>query len=94
LRHKCRKWIETLALEAETAVSNLDVTEQNYYRLAVARNIKDISQKDNITNKNKEEWKLLKNIKNKMVMNNNNNKSKHRKNTSDTYTRRIQTQNK
>jgi hypothetical protein len=43
LHHKYRKCIETLALEAETAISNLDMTEQNYYRHAVARKIKDIS---------------------------------------------------
>jgi hypothetical protein len=36
LHHKHRTWIETLVLEAETAVSNLDITEQNYYRPAVA----------------------------------------------------------
>jgi hypothetical protein len=62
--------IETVALEAETAISNLDVTEQNYYRYAVAGNIKNISRKDNITNKrNKEEWKLITNIKNEMIIN-------------------------
>jgi hypothetical protein len=49
--------IETLALEDETAISNPDIREQNYYRHAVARNMKDISQKENITNKNKEGWK-------------------------------------
>jgi hypothetical protein len=70
LHHKHNKWIETLAFEAETAISNPDVTEQNYYRHTVARNIKNISWKDNITDKrNKEEWKLITNIKNKMMMN-------------------------
>jgi hypothetical protein len=36
LHHKNKEWIETLALEAETAINNLDITEQNYYRQAVA----------------------------------------------------------
>jgi hypothetical protein len=39
LYHKHKKWNETFALEAETAISHLDVTEQNYYRRAVAINI-------------------------------------------------------
>lgn len=37
LHHKHKKWIETLALEAETAISQLDVMEQNYYRHSVAK---------------------------------------------------------
>jgi hypothetical protein len=66
LHHNHNKWSETLALEAETAISSLDVTEQNYYRHRVARNIKNISWKDNVTNKRKtEEWELLTNIKTK-----------------------------
>jgi hypothetical protein len=56
--------IETLALEAETAISHSDAREQNYYRHAVAINIKNISQNSNtISSKNKEEWKLITNIK-------------------------------
>jgi hypothetical protein len=32
LHHKNKKkWIETLALEAEIVISNLDIAEQNYY---------------------------------------------------------------
>jgi hypothetical protein len=56
LHHKNKKWIETLSLEAETAISNLDITKQNFYRHVVARNIKDIIRKDKVRNKNKEEW--------------------------------------
>jgi hypothetical protein len=66
LHHKCRKWIETLALQAEIAVSNSDITEQNYYRLAFTRKINDISQKDNGTIR-----ESVKNITNKRMMNNN-----------------------
>lgn len=32
--------VRTLALEADTAISNLSITEQNYCRSVVARNIK------------------------------------------------------
>jgi hypothetical protein len=35
LHHKNKKWIETLALLAETATSNLKIAEQNYYRHVV-----------------------------------------------------------
>jgi hypothetical protein len=54
LHHIKRKWIEILALEAQTAISNVDIREQNYYRHAVARNIKDVSRKVKVTNKNKQ----------------------------------------
>jgi hypothetical protein len=46
LHHKNEKWIETLALEAETAINNLEITEQNYYRHVVSRKIKDIYRND------------------------------------------------
>lgn len=66
LQHKNIKWIKTLALEAETVRINLNIREQNYYGHAVARNIKDISRKDNVTKKQKEKWKIIANIKHKM----------------------------
>jgi hypothetical protein len=44
MHHKNKKWIETLALEAETAISNFNITEQNYCRYTVARKIKDIKR--------------------------------------------------
>jgi hypothetical protein len=50
LHRNNKKWIETLALEAETAVSKLDTTEQNYYRHAVARELKDISRNNKENN--------------------------------------------
>jgi hypothetical protein len=54
-----------LALEAETAIIKLDITEQNYYRHVVAKQIKDIHvNKINHNNHNsKREWKLAMNIK-------------------------------
>jgi hypothetical protein len=63
LHHKNKKWIEMLSFEVETSISNLDITEQNYFRHMVVRNIK-------------EKWKQIINIKNKMVMNKGNNKSR------------------
>jgi hypothetical protein len=48
LHYESKKWIETLALVAETAISNLDTTEQNCYRHAVARKLKDISRNKNV----------------------------------------------
>jgi hypothetical protein len=47
LHYKRKNWLQTLALEAETAVSNLDITEQQYYRHAVAINIKNINRQKN-----------------------------------------------
>jgi hypothetical protein len=70
LHHKHKKWIETLALEAETAISQLDATEQNYYRHAVAENLKNMGRSKNITcKKDRAEWKLITNIKKKMTTN-------------------------
>jgi hypothetical protein len=43
--YKQKNWIETIGLEAETALSNLDITEQQYYRHAVAkRTIKSLKK--------------------------------------------------
>jgi hypothetical protein len=49
LNHECKNEIETLSFETETAINNLDLKEQNYYRHAVTINMKNISQKENIT---------------------------------------------
>jgi hypothetical protein len=51
LHYRRKNWLETLALEVETAISNLDITEQQYYRHAVAINIKKINTQKNINNK-------------------------------------------
>jgi hypothetical protein len=67
LHHKNKKWIETLALEAETAINSLDIKEQNYYRYAVAKKIKEINNANTIHNtKYKEEWKTIRNIQDKI----------------------------
>jgi hypothetical protein len=42
LHHKNKKWIETLPLEAETAINNLDIKEQNYYRHVVAKKLTEV----------------------------------------------------
>jgi hypothetical protein len=40
LHYKNKKWIETLALEEETSISNLEVTEQDNYRHLIPKEIK------------------------------------------------------
>jgi len=42
LGHKNKGWITTLAFEAETAISQLPYTEQEYVRYQVAHNIKQL----------------------------------------------------
>jgi hypothetical protein len=68
LHHKNKKWIETLALEAETAITNLDVSKQNYYRHIVAIEIEQIKKNNQINNnkKTKGEWKQIMNIRRKI----------------------------
>jgi hypothetical protein len=44
--------------------TNLDINEQNYYRHAAGKKIKDISKNNKANNKmSKEEWKQIMNIK-------------------------------
>jgi hypothetical protein len=70
LHHKHKKWIEILALEAETAINQLDALEQNYYVHAVAKSFKKISQGNNtISKRNKTEWKIITIIKSKVRTN-------------------------
>jgi hypothetical protein len=65
LYYKQKNWLETLALEAETAISKINATEQQYYRYMVAKTIKKINQKYNTKNiRIKIEWKLIRNIRN------------------------------
>jgi hypothetical protein len=45
LSHKNKNWIETLALEAETALSLLPSTEQDYIRCHIANNIRQLYNK-------------------------------------------------
>jgi hypothetical protein len=60
-----------LALEAETAINKLDITEQQYYRHRVAKTIKRMNQKDNNKNniRNRLEWKHIIRIKQKISKN-------------------------
>jgi hypothetical protein len=59
LHYKHKNWIETLGLEAETAISNIEISEQQYYRHAVAKTItkitQDIRNKNNTNKENKKE---------------------------------------
>jgi hypothetical protein len=58
LHHKNKKWIEILALEAETAITNLDINKQYYYKHIVAKEIEEIKKNNQANNKKtKEEWK-------------------------------------
>jgi 5'-deoxynucleotidase YfbR-like HD superfamily hydrolase len=72
--YKRKNWIETLALETETAVSYLPCTEQEYLRFQIAHNLKllyehyENSQGYNTRNMNKETH-ILHNIKNKLQSN-------------------------
>jgi hypothetical protein len=45
LHYKQKLWIETLALEAETAISYLDASEQDHMRHLVASNLKHLIKK-------------------------------------------------
>jgi hypothetical protein len=72
---KRNNWIETLSLEAETAVSKLPILEQDCIRYQVAHNIKLLykqqhSHKDFNTKHAIKERRTLNNIKNKLTTNN------------------------
>jgi hypothetical protein len=73
LNYKHKNWIETLALEAETATSYLPHTEQEYLRYQISHNVKLLykhysSHKYDTYNTNKERQTLYK-IKNKLRSN-------------------------
>jgi hypothetical protein len=54
-------------LEAETTISKLDIMEQ-HYRHVVAKTVKKIIQENSKNNiRNKREWKLIANIRNKLA---------------------------
>jgi hypothetical protein len=70
LHYKHKNWLETLALEAETVISKINATEQQYYKHMIVKTIKKINQKDNANNtRNKMEWKVIRNIRNKLAEN-------------------------
>jgi hypothetical protein len=67
LKHnlKCKKknWLEKLALVVKTAISKLDIIEQQNYRYVVAKTVKTVKQEDNKNNvRGKSKWKLITNI--------------------------------
>jgi hypothetical protein len=70
LQYKQKNWLETLPLEAETAISKINATEQQYYRHMIAKTIKRINQKDSMHSiRSKIEWKLIRHIRNKLMEN-------------------------
>jgi hypothetical protein len=61
--------LETLALEAETIINNLGITKQ-YYKHAVAKNVKKMHQESNKNNiRKKKKRKIITDIKNKILTN-------------------------
>jgi hypothetical protein len=67
LQQQHKKWIEQLALEAETEISKLNILEQDHYRHLVANNIKNlIIREQRLNTLYKEEWNIIKNIKDKI----------------------------
>jgi hypothetical protein len=71
LHYKEKLWIETLALEAETAISYLDASEQDHMRHLVANNLKHLVKNQPRNSKDSiKEWNTIKNIKQKLADNN------------------------
>jgi hypothetical protein len=74
LHWKPKNWIERTALEAETAISYIDVTKQDYIRHTVTEHLATI-QRNFLTNSNhrerdKHEWRTMKEIKEKIRIHN------------------------
>jgi len=74
LGHKQRNWIATLALEAETAISQLPNTEQEYIRYQVAHNIRQLYKRHNETQplntaQIMKEKQIINKIRNKLITN-------------------------
>jgi hypothetical protein len=72
---KRKNWIETLALEAETAISKLSTPEQDYIRCQVAHNIKLLYKQQHSRNGYNtqhavQERRTINNIKSKLTENN------------------------
>jgi hypothetical protein len=68
LHYTSRKWIETLAIEAETAISNVEENKQNHLRHVVANAIKAIIKRKETKSHTQHipEWKTLMSIKRKL----------------------------
>jgi hypothetical protein len=74
LRYKHKNWIKTLALEAETAITQLPSHEQDYMRALTAHNLKQLyKQQSNNIQRNSthalHEYRILRQIKNKLELN-------------------------
>jgi hypothetical protein len=75
LHHQHKKWIQTLAIKADTAINLLADKDQSYTRQFVANNIQKLVNKQKTlkeqrttihTKRNHQEWNTLKNIKQKL----------------------------
>jgi hypothetical protein len=70
LHYKDKQWINRLALEADSATSLLDSLHQNFLKHLIARHIQKLQQKYSSqnynSNKTKQEWGILKGIKQKI----------------------------
>jgi hypothetical protein len=74
LLYKHKNWIKTLALEAETAITQLPTHEQDYIRALKAHNLKQLykQQSYNIQHNSTHalrEYRILKQVKNKLELN-------------------------
>ena len=69
LHSKPRNWIQNLALEAETAITQLPSNERDVYRKLVVDQIEKLKQQ-NPSDKTHPETKLIKSIRTKLVENN------------------------
>jgi hypothetical protein len=74
LPYKHKNWIQTLALEAETAVTQLPAHDQDYIRVLTAYNIKQLykqqsNSKHHNSNHATHEYRILKQIKDKLRLN-------------------------
>jgi hypothetical protein len=68
LLYKHKNWVKTLALEAETAISQLPTHEQDYARALRAHNLKQLYKSKHTYNSNQatQEYRILKHIKEKL----------------------------
>jgi hypothetical protein len=75
LHHKHKKWIETLAIEADTAICQLPEKDHGYMRHLVANNIQKITKKHNTlkekhrtiyTEREHLEWSTIRNLRHKI----------------------------
>jgi hypothetical protein len=70
LHFKPKHWLKTLALEVETAISYTEEHEQNYLRHAVSKALTQLINKNIHNNRTeKQEWKIMKGIKQKIIDN-------------------------